>query len=590
MHRAVLTHLVPALLVLALVVGAFTTVVTAEEDDALTFRSFDVSGIVARHEPRRGPPLGALSLHDRREARRDARSPEDPVFMAETLVDLVRSQVRPEAWEQAGVWVVFRRGYVLVRQRPDVVREVEAFLYRLAAAATRRVLLTVEVLGGAVGEEQRESGGRKLSGSLELPFGARRSLAVTNRIDYVHEYEVEIAQGSTIADPQYDALDEGLVIDAVAYPLLDGKRVALEAYVQFCDLVEMRRVELGIDEEYFAQPFRSQKRFPTGTLELPSCRHADAHVTTIVPSGGDVRLPIVARGRKFDVRFRVEILGEAGADAILDVSALTTPSFPLYAGEPVEPLTEPAYARPLRIRWVENVDDAPLGTVDELVDRLQEGVEPARWEGGAERERLNALGNRRLLVSARPDLLAAVRRFLAAREAEALRPVVLDVAVHSVRGAVTPGPGREIDPEVSTLVTSGRLHTVPGRWASLRVGTTLNYLADYDVEVAQEARIPDPVTGQSFGGLVANLRPHLPLGNRTVLVDLDLLFADHELAAEPFDTGAQCTGPIEQVRARRTRLDTTVGVPLGGTTLLDAGPDPSNPGARLVVAISVSTP
>ncbi|MFV1959503.1 MAG: hypothetical protein ACC662_08845, partial [Planctomycetota bacterium] len=419
-----------------------------------------------------------------------------------------------------------------------------------------------------------------------------RFLAVTNRVDYVADYGVEVAQGSNISDPVVDHLDEGLVVDAVAYPLLDGKRVLLEAYVQLCRLAEMRRVEFGVDEECFNRPFRSAARFSAGVIELPTCRHADAHVSAIVPSGGDVRLPVVARGRRLELRFQVELLSAAGPDSVLDVGALTAPAFPLYAGEP-DDVPDQAYLATLRLRPGGKgrfPGLPPLGTPEEVVDLVQMGVEPARWEDDVEQARLDVLGGGRLLAFTKPGLLASVRGFLAAREAEVLRPVVLEVAVHSVRGDVASGPGRALDPEVSTLLTSARLPTLDGRWASLRLGTTRNYLADYAVEVAQEARIADPIPGQSFGGLIANVRPHLPLEGRTVRVDLDLLLSEDGLAEKPFDAKVQYMGPIEQVRARQTRLRTTVGVPRGGTTLLDAGPDPSTPDARLVVAISVTAP
>ena len=38
--------------------------------------------------------------------------------------------------------------------------------------------------------------------------------------------------------------------------------------------------------------------------------------------------------------------------------------------------------------------------------------------------------------------------------------------------------------------------------------STQSFLGDCDVEVAQEARISDPIIGQAFEGLLVSLLPH----------------------------------------------------------------------------------
>ena len=573
------------LLVLAAAFAVLASNVTAEEPDGMVRKTFDVSALTTPVAPQSGPSLGAQLLFDRQMSGQEGVEEEEarPFVGGDALVDLLRMWVHPQAWDEEGAWIEFRGSRLAVRNRPAVVRDLESALYQLAAAARQRVLLHVEVL------DDDSARGCRVSGSLELPVGVRKALAVTSRVDYVCDYEVEIAQASNISNPIYDHVEEGLVVEAVAHPLLDGNRVLLEAYLQFCCLDEMRAVELGLDEECFNQPFRSPERFTMGTVQLPGCSHADLHLSLVVPLGEDVLVPVVSGDRKATLRFHVEQLDASSPGRLLDVGALTTPAFGLRTAEPSEFSDREGYHRTVSLRRRADVEGLrPLGTVDEVIEIVHMGVAPPRWEEGD--EGLGALSNGQVAVTARPDLLAQVRAFLVEREAEALRPVVLDVAVLSVRDSVAPGPGRELDEELATVLTSGRLHTLSGRWASLRIGSTRNYVADYDVEVAQEARIPDPNVGQTFGGLAADLRPHLPLGGRTVRVDLDLLFSQDELAAQPFDSGTQYLGPIEQVRARRTRLDTSIGVPLGGRTLIDAGPDPHNPGARLIVAISANTP
>jgi len=573
-----------AALLLAAVAGVFAAALHAGEDDALVERIFDLSAITAAQRVERAPTLGAiLPLELLQEPTPAGITPEGQVALLtdEQVVELLRTAVHPDSWEERGVSLDLRGGWLAVRHRPGVVREVEALLHHLAERAAQRVLLQVEV-------REDGEGGCLAAGSTELPFGLPRVLAVTNRVDYVADYEVEIAQGSNISNPTHAALDEGLAVEAVAQPLQDGRRIALEVYFQSCCLDAMREVELGTDEEVINRPYRSGKRFPMGRIQLPVCSHADGHATVLLGSGDDVFLPVVVGERRATIRFRAELLGRAQPGALLDVGALVRPSFAVSVVALEEMGQGLPYLGVPRLRVREDYVSPTLGSTDEVVDLVHQGVLPERWELGE--ENVFAPDARHVIVLARPDLRDAVRRFLAEREAEVLRPVVLDLAVLSTRDLFTPGPGRELDPELTTVVASGRVPTVSGRWASLRLGEVTNYVADYGVEVAQESRIPDPMVGQSFGGLAADVRPHLDPGGGTVRVDLDATFARHALVEPAFDSGTQYLGPIEQIRRRETRILTTVGVPPGGKTLLDAGPDPANPGARLVLAVSVAGP
>ena len=113
------------------------------------------------------------------------------------------------------------------------------------------------------------------------------------------------------------------------------------------------------------------------------------------------------------------------------------------------------------------------------------------------------------------------------------------------------------------------------------------YLAEYDVEVAQEARIGDPIVGRSFEGIMLNATPRRSLDGKTVAIELDLMLADRTLAEEPFDTGAQFHSPIDKVQEHRAMVNTTVHVPVGGTTVLDAGMDPNAPERRWAVQIGI---
>jgi hypothetical protein len=146
------------------------------------------------------------------------------------------------------------------------------------------------------------------------------------------------------------------------------------------------------------------------------------------------------------------------------------------------------------------------------------------------------------------------------------------------------GEGKTVAPEGAERLYSAGLSTVSGRWTGFMAGDTLNYLADYDVEVAQEARIADPIVGQSFSGVVANVRPVMTPDGSRVRIGLRLLLARRGTVAE-FPTGAQFLGTVETFDEYRTALDTMAETALGVPYTIDAGPDPRDPARRLAVVL-----
>jgi hypothetical protein len=178
-----------------------------------------------------------------------------------------------------------------------------------------------------------------------------------------------------------------------------------------------------------------------------------------------------------------------------------------------------------------------------------------------------------------------VRSWLAEREAEALRPVEMGLSLLSVPAVPDVGPGASVPREGARLVAAGRVVTLPGWRASLMSGSTANLLVDYDVEVAQESRIADPIIGQVFGGLVANLTPHVTLDGSGVAVDLQMLWARRQ-APEAFDPAARYLGPVDRVRVARAVVQATLQVPAGGTHVVDLGRDPDDASRRLALEVA----
>lgn len=561
---------------LALVaLAAFATAAFAEGET----RTFDVSAITAPRLHVLAPTLGPKGTRDR-DRGYETEPPEPLPFLGiSDLVELIRTTVDPESWDN-GLIQEMDSGNLVARNRPEVLARVEAFLGELAAMAAHRTAVALEVYElprekfGAVpvaGDLSPAAfaalGARKLdSASAEVWPGVRGALKVASRVRYVADYQVEIAQGSMIADPVVDFLEEGFAAELSAHPTLDGDKVLVEMLLQSGQLDRpMREVKMAFDEEYLPEPLRSPARSSYGTLQLPSFRHAEAFATKLLPSGSSFAVPCLSGDRCVVFVVTPRVLGSPPAGPLADAGALCAQPFSYRFGYPPESDVSdwPLFA-PRVWAWSE----VPPAL---RVDSLTEFVNGADPEGLGATNPASPRGM--LAVSGAEDGRNRARNFVRAREKELLRPVTVDLRVLSAPAEAT-----------EELLFGGRAATLSGRSASIMAGDTLNYLADYDVEVAQEARIADPEVAQSFAGFVANVLPRLTLDGKTADVRLEVLFARRKPVTS-FDTSAQTLGTVDIVDERRVVFNTTVEVTLGEPFTIDAGLDPLDPARRVVLRV-----
>ncbi|MHC4473677.1 MAG: hypothetical protein ACYS99_22290, partial [Planctomycetota bacterium] len=294
-----------ALLLLLLVVAV---PLRAEEEEPLTFRTFDVSLLTARRAPSFGSPLGALPSSSLRLKVTPEERGASPFIEEAALVEAVRDLVAPASWDEDGTSLSCRAGRLFARNRGKVLAELARFLGELESEASRRVLFHVDVYslpgdryaGGAT----TPAGGEILaSGSVEAYPGVRVSLEVTRRDHIVTDYEVEIASKSAIAMPVIEAVREGLVVDLVAHPTLDGHRILVECLLEHGEFVRPHRgVKLTEDPAHHL-----------GLIELPHLRHSGALATAVVAPVDSVMIPFARNGRTFVVRVVARLLGGDGS-------------------------------------------------------------------------------------------------------------------------------------------------------------------------------------------------------------------------------------------------------------------------------------
>lgn len=565
----------------------------ADDGEPTTFVSIDVGDLLRTPKRIAGLRLGIVpSNHTWPERKMSPRRKERGYLTTGELAELVTA-VAPKSWDTvAGAEADVVDGRLLIRNRKDVVDGVRVLIDRLRAHASRRALVSVDYITGPAGTYPGLPGGAGAAQSLSMALvpGIGSSTSITNRTSYVGDYEVEIAQGSNISNPiAYEAVG-GLTAEMVGTPVSDGAGVVLSGVLQFGSVERMRRHTLGVDEENIAHPFRSDKRFQNGVVELPEFRHTIATFNTVLANGGEVLIPVVRDGQQHTFRVRSTVQGGGTLDGILDLGGLT--HRPL-DGEIVIVKEVGAdgwfpgeYEVPFPLmRFPALGDTRRIAEPDALTELLRRAVK--NFEDDVDESRV--YGTDRLRLQTSPATLRASRAFLDRMAANELRPLVADVRVLTVpKGSVTLGPGGIVQGDGASLVAGGQVHTLNGRIGSLMAGRKQAYIADYDVEVAQDARIADPFIAVAFDGLVVNVTPYAAAGSRRVSVDLSMRLAATSIDETPFESKLQYLGPVDRARSERTAVDTSIEMGLGERYLIDGGADPRNEDRRLVIVVQVT--
>jgi hypothetical protein len=191
-----------------------------------------------------------------------------------------------------------------------------------------------------------------------------------------------------------------------------------------------------------------------------------------------------------------EVMGVVGPDWIGDEDN------PLFGSEAEEPMLA-------------------LGSADELIELVKSNVEPVYWQitDGAD---MRTEGEGTLIVRAARRIVAEVARYLADLEADVLTTVTLEV-----RAVQAPAGGASSD--LAALLTldglSVTLTALVGQQAVGRVGSQYAFVQDYDVEVAQDAFISDPIVGVANWGLSVTARTVAAPGAPRLRTKLDARLA-----------------------------------------------------------------
>lgn len=394
----------------------------------------------------------------------------------------------------------------------------------------------------------------------------------------VTDFNVEIAQDASIGDPIPTAVEEGLRAALRAAPLSDG-RACVSVVAAVGEVTRLRRTDVRTTD--------------LGSVELPDvaaafaateavlARGETAAVCIAAPTGTDSASRHVVLVRLVAVPARPEVVGFD----LIPVGGLTNllPQPVLRARfDDLEPSLV-AFGGGLALRWQEPTQRCSTDAVHSaLGGALGSWLE--REEGVAYDLVPDLGGGAAVVVRGGPGPAKTARDTIEAIERAAVRS-----AFTSIRFVETPLATTSADDAVTSGRTVGLLSgpVASGHRATFAAYRAAAYLGDYDVEVAEKARIADPIPHTAVGGANAAVRVAAGPGGAWRL-DLSLQVSGIGDAAS---TAAQATevGPVERIVTRRNRFDGAVTLAPGAARALDLGDSPWRPRgtARLWAVVRV---
>lgn len=409
-------------------------------------------------------------------------------------------------------------------------------------------------------------GGRR-GGTLQVALGSWGVFRAVRELRYVPDFDVEIAQGAAVADPVPAIASDGLKAAVRPFLLRDG-RLVLRIVASMGDREgDPRRVSLGAVE---ADDQLRLRNTDFGEVEQVDYRGA-AVSTEAVVAPGQTAAVVLASASGVDVRWDVLIVTvKAAPKPVVEDTFAVAPVGALVAEDPVR-----------SIAWHGETGELALLPGEARARRQMGGVLerigfPAEEEGEFKQSN-GALHGGSLLLRGKAANLKTANEGIAALERSLIRPAQIEVRLVSER------PGAE----ARTVGLLAAPLTV-GRTAALAAYRRIDTVGDYDVEVAQEARIADPNHIAVTTGVFGNASLHANTDG-TYRLHLDLTVVGAPDGTRMIESGVGGVPMLQSVglstRASALRLDLAG----GRARTVDLGSDPFSSGeaARLTAVVTV---
>jgi hypothetical protein len=586
-------HLV-ALLVLAAALAAQEP----EPRDRPVLRVYDLGGLVAGmrspfysetydHVHRPFSLLGS-SHHQESEREGDALTEEEGGY-----ADLVAELARAFVGDVEGIFEIeaIEGGMrLLVTTREADHKTIARVVEQLRAAGDPPVEVEVRhlsVLDRALGDAARASlhapgkltadqlaalarldphGGRQ-GGMLEIALGRWGVFRAVREMRYLPDFEVEIAQAAAIADPLPAVSADGLKAAIRPFLLRDG-RLALRIVASMGDREgDPRRVSLGAEEVDDQLRLRNTD---FGEVEQVDYRGGAVSTEAVVTPGQTTAI-VLATQAGDDVRWDILALTvKAAPKPIVADTFVVAPVGALSAADPAR--TVAWHGETGELGLVPGEATSRLG-MDAILNRIGFFAE----EEGEFRRNTDYLHGGCLLLRGTAANLRRANDGILALERELIRPAQVEIRL------AVEGPGGD-------LRTVGFLAAplTAGRTAGLAAYRRMDTIGDYNVEVAQESRIADPlhrvVTSGVFGNalLWANL-------DATYRLHLDLTVVGAPEGIRTIASGVGGVPMIQSVALSKRISPLRLDLAPGRARTVDLGTDPfsTGEGGRLTATVTV---
>ncbi|MHC4939543.1 MAG: hypothetical protein ACYTHK_11285 [Planctomycetota bacterium] len=210
--------------------------------------------------------------------------------------------------------------------------------------------------------------------------------------------------------------------------------------------------------------------------------------------------------------------------------------------------------------------------IDFLIDVMRQVVEPETWEAieGAELQ----VRSNRLFVTNIPRVQNKIPAFLDALRGAANRHLRVEVTAVPIEDGdvelLASRPRELTDAEAEKLLAREPLGAATllcrsGQQVTQRSGREVSYMQDYDVEIAQEATIGDPIAQTVLDGVSIWMSAFLDDSANGVRLDLRM---DRTALEHPIRRVDTEHGPLELPVLEMTRVRTALWAPLGKTVVV----------------------
>lgn len=233
---------------------------------------------------------------------------------------------------------------------------------------------------------------------------------------------------------------------------------------------------------------------------------------------------------------------------------------------------------------------------EELMDMITGSVRPDVWDTGW--ASINVSGLYGLMVLAEEDVhgeiasfLGGLRRMVGKTVTVEVRLIELDASTEMPAGGQSFLESREDGlvllrraeaGEGMRLLRSARITGMNGQRVSVHAGAQRSFVQDYDVEVAQDSSISDPIVGISQTGLAFDVRP---IARGEGLISLEIM-AQSNLEDGAGRNVVTPSGPVLAPKTRFAEFNSTVTIPDGGFAVIAGGG--TDGGGRWIFLVSAA--